>query len=138
MSHLFSFTCELNESLFNWILLLNQWVSCLLLMIYFCKNLARVVGTKNPYFESKIQIYGLIFCPHVEEIECDILFLVKFTLLFKIKRKGVFLYAKRYSRKKITYWNDPFGEKNYKTILVCFKLWSCMPATLGTLFSCSS
>ena len=43
--------------------------------------MAQVVGTKITVLDSKIQPYGLIFRPQVEENECDILFSCKIHLV---------------------------------------------------------
>ena len=50
---------------------LKQLFLCLLLAPHF---VARVVGTKSHCLDSKIQPYGHIFRPQVEENERDILF----------------------------------------------------------------
>ena len=46
---------------------------------------AQVVGNTNHCLDSKIYPYGLIFCPRVEENECDILFSCKIYLFFQNK-----------------------------------------------------
>ena len=62
---------------------------------------AQKKGTKNHRLDIKIQPYGLIFRQNVEETECDkLFFLVKLTLLFKIKRRNVLLSGKRHIQRK--------------------------------------
>ena len=55
----------------------------------FSKHVVQEVGTKTHYFESKIQPYGLILHPQVEE--CDILLFLWNLFVVQIKKKSVFL-----------------------------------------------
>ena len=88
--------------LYSWILLSKLWVLVPTTCATFSqKKLAWEVGTKNHYFESKIQPYLLIFRPQVEENECDILFFLwNSCCCSKSREKGVFLSAKGNSRRK--------------------------------------
>ena len=70
--------------------------------IFAKNNYVQVVGTKTHYFESKIQPYGLIFCPRVERNEYDTIFFWEIRFVVQKQETKVYFCQQKLLTEEIT------------------------------------